>query len=50
MFRRYFIDDMAFFGMLGGELVAMRMRQIRRAAGLLLPLAAAAAVLYNQES
>jgi N-acetylglucosaminyldiphosphoundecaprenol N-acetyl-beta-D-mannosaminyltransferase len=50
MFRRYFIDDMAFFGMLGGELVAMRMRQIRRTAGVLLPLVAAAAVLYNQES
>ena len=49
MFRRYFIDDMAFFGMLGGELAARRMRQIRRTAGLLLPLAAAAAVLYNQE-
>ena len=50
MFRRYFVDDMAFFGMLGSELAARRMRQIRRTAGLLLPLAAAAAVLYNQES
>lgn len=50
MFRRYFIDDMAFVGMLGGELAARRVRQIRRTAGLLLPLAAAAAVLYNQES
>jgi len=50
MFRRYFIDDMAFFGMLGGELAARRMRQIRRTAGILLPLAAAAAVLYHQES
>ena len=50
MFRRYFIDDMAFFGMLGGELAARRMRQIRRTAGLLLPLAAAAAVIYHQES
>lgn len=50
MFRRYFIDDMAFFRMLGGELAARRMRHIRRTAGLLLPLAAAAAVLYNQES
>ena len=49
MFRRYFIDDMAFLGMLGGDLVTMRMRQIRRTAGILLPLAAAAAVLYNQE-
>lgn len=29
MFRRYFIDDMAFFGMLGAELVAMRVRQTR---------------------
>lgn len=50
MFRRYFIDDMAFFRMLGGELAARRMRHIRRTAGILLPLAAAAAVLYNQES
>jgi N-acetylglucosaminyldiphosphoundecaprenol N-acetyl-beta-D-mannosaminyltransferase len=50
MFRRYFVDDMAFFGMLGSELAARRMRHIRRTAGLLLPLAAAAAVLYNQES
>jgi N-acetylglucosaminyldiphosphoundecaprenol N-acetyl-beta-D-mannosaminyltransferase len=50
MFRRYFIDDMAFFGMLGGELAARRMRHIRRTAGILLPLAAAAAVLYHQES
>jgi N-acetylglucosaminyldiphosphoundecaprenol N-acetyl-beta-D-mannosaminyltransferase len=49
MFRRYFIDDMVFFRMLGGELAAMRMRQIGRAAGLLLPLAAVAVVLFHHQ-
>lgn len=50
MFRRYFIDDMAFFAMLGGELLALRMRALRRAAGILLPLAAAAVIVGSQES
>jgi N-acetylglucosaminyldiphosphoundecaprenol N-acetyl-beta-D-mannosaminyltransferase len=50
MFRRYFVDDMAFFAILGGELLAQRMRAIKRAAGILLPLAAAAALVESQES
>ena len=40
MFRRYFVDDLAFFGMLGGELLRRRVREIRAA---LLAIAALAA-------
>ena len=40
MFRRYFIEDMAFFRLLGGELLRRRFREIRAA---LIALAAVAA-------
>lgn len=50
MFRRYFVDDMAFFAMLGAELAAARVREIRRAAGVLVPLAAAAACVESLET
>jgi hypothetical protein len=40
MFKRYFIDDLAFFGMLGRELITRRTRHV---VGIALSLALAAA-------
>ncbi|MNC98407.1 hypothetical protein D3C83_163490 [compost metagenome] len=50
MFRRYFIDDMAFAGMVLRELGARRVRALKRAVGVALSLAAAAAAVEVIES
>ncbi|HYC36435.1 MAG TPA: UDP-N-acetylglucosamine 2-epimerase (non-hydrolyzing) [Usitatibacter sp.] len=50
MFRRYFVDDMAFFGMLARELWLRRRRAVKRAAGVALSVAAAAAAVGSIES
>lgn len=49
MFRRYFIDDLPFFGLLGREILVRRARQLKRAAGMLVPVALAAAILEGTE-
>lgn len=41
MFRRYFVEDMAFFGLLWAELAKRRLRQVKAAALALLAVAAA---------
>ena len=50
MFRRYFVDDMAFFGMLAREVAARRMRQLKRAAGVAVSLALAASCVESMEA
>ena len=47
MFKRYFWDGLAFFGLLGRELVGRRVREVRRGAGLLASLFAAGAACVH---
>ena len=50
MFRRYFVDDMAFFGMLARELWVRRIRHVRHGISVMLSLAAAAACIEVMEN
>jgi UDP-N-acetylglucosamine 2-epimerase (non-hydrolysing) len=47
MFKRYFWDGLAFFGLLAREMMARRVRQVKRAAGLVASLFAAGAACVH---
>ena len=47
MFRRYFVDGLAFIGLLAREIAARRMRELKRAFGLIASLIAAGAACVH---